>query len=71
MGSFARGSQVDNVAHKLARRYPDNIFGTILVPTSPTNNYAGTQTLDHCNVESKTPSGNRDRNEWMSLLWLR
>jgi hypothetical protein len=29
-GPLSRGSEVDNVAHEVARRYPDNVTGAIL-----------------------------------------
>jgi hypothetical protein len=29
-GPLSRGSKVDNVAHEVARRYPDNVAGAIL-----------------------------------------
>jgi hypothetical protein len=29
-GPLSRGSEIDNVAHEVARRYPDNVAGAIL-----------------------------------------
>jgi hypothetical protein len=29
-GSLSHGSEIDNVAHQVARRYPDNVAGAIL-----------------------------------------